>query len=145
MTRYRKKWDTDLAMLGPCVSISFAWNKYTNLHSRLTNTRMFLFIYNHSHEQTGSLFYGEETCSVSLVRVRLTCFAFTSHSEYCMQWWADVISPGLMQITADGENQLTIAMLVCGLLLGNDKPRHELIVAVDEYGQVSYSFLPRPC
>ncbi|KAI1794266.1 hypothetical protein LXA43DRAFT_1091798 [Ganoderma leucocontextum] len=97
-TKYRNKWDKELAALG-----------------LLTNTRIMLFIYNHSHEETGDLFYGEDTCSVSLA-----------------QWWADVISPGLRQIATSGQNQLTIAMLVCGSLLSNDAPRRELVAAVNE-------------
>ena len=70
-TRYRTKWDKELTALGPCVSISL-FQIFADFFSRLTGTRIFLSIYNHSHEETGDLFYGEETCSVSLAQVRST-------------------------------------------------------------------------
>ncbi|KAI1791938.1 hypothetical protein LXA43DRAFT_1094021 [Ganoderma leucocontextum] len=98
--KYRNRWDKELAALGP-----------------LTNTRVVLFIYNHSHVETGDLFYGEDECSESLAG-----------------WWNDVISPGLKQITRSGGNQLTVAMLVCGSLLANDAPRRDLGAAVTEMG-----------
>ncbi|KAI1789722.1 hypothetical protein LXA43DRAFT_1096137 [Ganoderma leucocontextum] len=98
--KYRNRWDKELAALGP-----------------LTNTRVVLFIYNHSHVETGDLFYGEDDCSDSLAG-----------------WWKDVISPGLKQIAQSGGNELTVAMLVCGSLLANDAPRRDLVAAVTEMG-----------
>ena len=56
-----------------------------------------------------------------------------------MQWWADVISPGLKQLATSGENQLTIGMLVCGSVLANDAPRRDLLAAVKECVLCGYS------
>ncbi|KAI1785000.1 hypothetical protein LXA43DRAFT_1066301 [Ganoderma leucocontextum] len=107
-------WDKELAALGP-----------------LTNTRIVLFIYNHSHVETGDLFYGEDDCSESLAA-----------------WWNDVISPGLKQITRSGGNELTVAMLVCGSLLANDDPKRDLVAAVTEMGAThTFAFItecPQP-
>ena len=56
-----------------------------------------------------------------------------------MQWWADVISPGLKQLATSGENQLTIGMLVCGSILANDAPRCDLVAGVKECVLCGYS------
>ncbi|PIL26515.1 hypothetical protein GSI_12273 [Ganoderma sinense ZZ0214-1] len=90
--RYRAKWRDVFAALGP-----------------ITNARLFLVIYTHSHDKTGDLFFATKKCSSSMP-----------------DWWVHVIPAELTAIARAPSNELTIAVLACGAVVNRLRPRDEL-------------------
>ncbi|KAI1788429.1 hypothetical protein LXA43DRAFT_1091789 [Ganoderma leucocontextum] len=84
-----------------------------NFRSRLTNARIVLFIYSHSHDESGDLYYGDNYSSPSVG-----------------MWWQDMITPKLAEIATTGNNELCIGMLACGALIMHDTSRTELMTAI---------------
>ncbi|KAI1785830.1 hypothetical protein LXA43DRAFT_1097396 [Ganoderma leucocontextum] len=88
-------------------------NKHLNRLGPLTNARIVLFIYTHSHDEAGDLYYGDNYSSPSVGG-----------------WWKDMITPKLAEIATTGNNKLCVGMLTCGALIMQDVARTELISAI---------------
>ncbi|KAI1782229.1 hypothetical protein LXA43DRAFT_1069112 [Ganoderma leucocontextum] len=98
--QYQDKWDEVLTSLG-----------------QVTNARLMLFVYTHSHNETGDLFYAPKGCSTSIE-----------------EWWGALIPPQLKALATTTGNDLTIAMLACGALIRNEKTRRAISEAATKIG-----------
>lgn len=58
-----------LTALGPCVHAAFLHLGVLNRAYSLTQTRIILFIYTHSHDEDGDLFYAPKDSSDDLTEV----------------------------------------------------------------------------
>ncbi|TBU36586.1 hypothetical protein BD309DRAFT_713925 [Dichomitus squalens] len=102
----------DLETVQDAIRYRAAWDKEIGKLGLLTNARILLFIYTHSHEETGDLFFAREGCSDSI-----------------SDWWDQLVSKRLRGL---GEkNHLTIIMLACGALLDNKRTKLGLKMAAE--------------
>ena len=94
---------------------------------RFKNARILLFIYTHSHDGSGDLFFARRHSSVSVHDVSHLISPFqVGLLINFFQWWQNVIPVELKTLARDETNQLTIAVLACGAVITKERPCGEL-------------------
>ncbi|PIL32939.1 hypothetical protein GSI_05057 [Ganoderma sinense ZZ0214-1] len=94
----------------------------TPVQTLLNNARIFMFLYTHSHDQFGDLYYGDNFSSVSVE-----------------EWCNNMLPPKLIQIASAGNNQLYVGLLACGALIMQERARTELKAMLTKH-RVSHAF-----
>ena len=85
---------------------------------------MLLFIYTHSEDLSGDLFYSEHAASMNLQQVRSpSCFGVASLMSW-MQWFNDTICSKLQ--TAGQRHEVTMVLLCCGSLVAKPGKLNDL-------------------
>ncbi|KAI1782347.1 hypothetical protein LXA43DRAFT_1104222 [Ganoderma leucocontextum] len=93
------------------------WNEILTVLGNVVHARIMLFIYTHSHDESGDLFYARKHSSASVT-----------------EWWVQVIPSKVMQIARTPSNELTIALLACGAVVNNVRSVEQLKSVASDVG-----------